>query len=88
MELRVNRYKILYVHQLICPKKHKLKWIRPLYNRDNRPTAYQCNDCGCNIAIVKDIHRNQGDYLIGCKPCDYHICRRCYDSEQHWYRYQ
>lgn len=74
--------------KLKCDQQHPLKWIRPLCDTDARPTAYQCNSCDHNIAIVKDNHRNQGNYLIGCVKCDYHLCRNCYTSEQYWYRYQ
>ena len=74
--------------KLKCTNKHSLKWVRPSCDTNERPTAYECNSCGHNIAIVKDNHRNKGDYLVGCTVCDYHLCRNCYKSEQNWYRYQ
>ena len=40
----------------------------------------QYNDCD-----AKNTHQNQGYYLIVCRPYDYQLCKRRYDSEKHWY---
>ena len=73
------------VRKLDCGNGHKLTIIRPPLV----PVVVQFNCDGCNqiLAIVNANHRNGADYLYGCRKCNYHICRTCFDQQQIQHKY-
>lgn len=63
-----------------CPNGHPLKGIRAVLY-----VQVECDNCDGVIAwnaFGPRSNENGRKRIIGCKSCNYHLCRNCYDQDQ------